>query len=139
MELKIKKLNPSAKLPTRGTDVAAGLDLYCAESVFLGEGEVRRIPTGIAAEIPHGHYGLITGRSSTALKNILVFPTVCDADYRGEIFITARHDGDGAWLVNKGDRIAQIVITPFSKAETVEADELSETERGTGGYGSTGV
>ena len=138
MELKVKKLRPDAKLPTRGTDGAAGLDLYCAESVFLGEGEVRRIPTGIAAEIPPGHYGLLTGRSSTALKNILVFPTVCDADYRGEIFITARFDGDGSWRISKGDRIAQIVITPFAKATQVEADELSETDRGTGGYGSTG-
>lgn len=138
MELKTKRLNENATLPTRGTEGAAGLDLYCNETIYMKSGVVYRVPTGLALEIPHGHYGLITGRSSTALKNILVFPTVCDADYRGEIFITARFDGDGSWRISKGDRIAQIVITPFAKATQVEADELSETDRGTGGYGSTG-
>lgn len=139
MVLKIKKLHPSAKLPTRGTEDAAGLDLYCAETVFLHKGEVIRIPTGIAMEIQPGNYGLLTGRSSSALKDILVFPTVCDADYRGEVFITARFDGDGYWRINKGERIAQIVITPFAKAVPVEVDFLSETARGSGGYGSTGA
>lgn len=139
MELKIKKLSPTSKLPTRGTVGSAGLDLYCAETIFLKKGVVYRIPTGIALQIPRSQYGLITGRSSTALKNILVFPTICDADYRGEVFITARYDGPGSWCIKEGDRIAQIVITPFAKTMLVEVDELSQTVRGTGGYGSTGA
>lgn len=139
MELKIKKLHPNAKLPTRGTVGSAGLDLYCAETISLKRGIVYRIPTGIALQIPRSQYGLITGRSSTALKNILVFPTICDADYRGEVFITARYDGSGSWCIKEGDRIAQIVITPFARAVPVEVDFLSETARGSGGYGSTGA
>lgn len=138
MELKIKKLNDAAKMPTRGTVGSAGLDLYCAENISLKRGIVYRIPTGIALQIPRSQYGLITGRSSTALKNILVFPTICDADYRGEVFITARYDGPGSWCIKEGDRIAQIVITPFVKAVPVEAATLSQTVRGAGGYGSTG-
>lgn len=139
MELKIKKLRSDAKLPTRGTVGSAGLDLYCAETISLKRGIVYRISTGIALQIPRSQYGLITGRSSTALKNIIVFPTVCDSDYRGEVFITARYDGPGSWCIKEGDRIAQIVITPFVKAVPVEAATLSQTVRGAGGYGSTGA
>lgn len=139
MELKIKKLHPNAKIPTRGTEGAAGLDLYCNETIYMKSGVVYRIPTGVALEISRSCYGLLTGRSSTALKNILVFPTIVDADYRGEVFITARYDGPGSWCVKEGDRIAQIVITPFVKAVPVEADTLNQTGRGTGGYGSTGA
>ena len=137
-KLKVRHVREESRTPSRGSEEAAGLDLYCAEDMNLYAGLVAKIPTGIALEIPQKHYGLLTGRSSTALKNILVFPTICDADYRGEIFITARFDGEGVYKLQKGDRIAQIVITPFAKLETEEVGELSETKRGTSGYGSTG-
>ena len=139
MELKTKRLNENATLPTRGTEGAAGLDLYCNETIYMKSGVVYRIPTGVALEISRSCYGLLTGRSSTALKNILVFPTIVDADYRGEVFITARYDGPGSWCVKSGDRIAQMVITPFVKALPVSVDALRQTRRGTGGFGSTGA
>lgn len=136
--LKTKAVREGARFPSRGTDGAAGLDLYCYEEMNLYPGMVAKIPTGIALEIPPRHYGLITGRSSTALKNVFIFPTVCDADYRGEVFITARYDGTGEFHIDKGDRIAQIVIQPYAPLDVVPVPELSETGRGEAGYGSTG-
>ena len=136
MKLKVKALREGAKLPTRGTELAGGLDLYCHFDVLLKE-YPEKIPTGIAIEIPAGYVGLIQTRSSSALNNIMVFTTVVDADYRGELFITAK--SDSFRLVTKGQRIAQLVLLPLPMFEPEWADELSETERGTGGYGSTGV
>ena len=138
MELKIKELRPKAQMPSRGTEGAAGLDLYCAEEMDLYSGLVAKIPTGIAIEIPPGCTGLICTRSSAALKNINVFLTVVDSDYRGEVFITARNDSDETYHLSKGDRIAQIVILPLADVFPVRAIELSATDRGSGGYGSTG-
>lgn len=138
MELKIKEMRPKVQMPSRGTEGAAGLDLYCAEEMDLYSGLVAKIPTGIAIEIPPGCTGLICTRSSAALKNINVFLTVVDSDYRGEVFITARNDSDETYHLAKGDRIAQIVILPLADVFPVRAIELSETDRGSGGYGSTG-
>lgn len=138
MELKVKEMREKAQMPSRGTEGSAGLDLYCAEDFALYTGLVAKIPTGIAMEIPEGHYGLLTGRSSTALKNVLVFSTICDSDYRGEIFITARFDGEGEYKIKRGDRIAQIVIQPYTKLNPEQTNELNKTARGSGGYGSTG-
>ena len=138
MELKIKEMRPKAQMPSRGTDGAAGFDLYCAEQMNLYPGLVAKVPTGIALEIPTGCAGLICTRSSTALKNLTVFLTVVDSDYRGEVFITVRNDGEETWALNKGDRIAQMLIIPLADVFPVRAIELSETERGSGGYGSTG-
>lgn len=139
MKLKVKALREGAKLPTRGTEGAAGLDLYCYGPWPLFTSP-RKIPTGIAVEIPAGYVGLIQTRSSSALKGITVFTTVIDADYRGEIFITAKGDEDAVLsLLENGQRIAQLVLLPLPMFEPEWADELSETERGAGGYGSTGV
>ena len=138
MELKIKEMRPKAQMPSRGTEGAAGFDLYCAEQMNLYPGLVAKVPTGIALEIPTGCTGLICTRSSVALKNINVFLTVVDSDYRGEVFITARNDSDETYHLSKGDRIAQIVIIPLADVFPVRAIELSTTERGSGGYGSTG-
>ena len=136
MKLKVKAMREGAKLPTRGTELAGGLDLYCHGPwpLFTSPG---KIPTGIAVEIPAGYVGLIQTRSSAALKDITVFTTVVDADYRGEIFITAK--ADRIRPIGKGQRIAQLVLLPLPAFEPEWADELSETERGSGGYGSTGV
>ena len=136
MKLKVKALREGAKLPTRGTELAGGLDLYCHEDTLLTE-RPEKISTGVAVEIPAGYVGLIQTRSSSAINGITVFTTVVDADYRGELFITAK--SCGLRLITKGQRIAQLVLLPLPKFEPEWADELSETERGTGGYGSTGV
>ena len=136
MKLKVKAMREGAKLPTRGTELAGGLDLYCHFDVLLKE-HPEKIPTGIAIEIPAGYVGLIQTRSSSALKGLTVFTTVVDADYRGELFITVK--ADDLTLITKGQRIAQLVPLPLPAFEPEWAEELSETERGTGGYGSTGV
>lgn len=136
MKLKVKAMREGAKLPTRGTELAGGLDLYCHFDVLLKE-HPEKIPTGIAIEIPAGYVGLIQTRSSSALKGLTVFTTVVDADYRGELFITVK--ADDLTLITKGQRIAQLVLLPLPAFEPEWAEELSETERGTGGYGSTGA
>lgn len=137
---RVKALSPTAVIPTRGSENAAGLDLYAAESVMLFPGEVVKVPTALAFEIPAGHFGLLATRSSIALKNLTVFTTIVDNDYRGELFITVRNDHlVHAYQVRKGDRLAQLVIVPYSSGHAVPTAELSETARGTGGYGSTGV
>ena len=136
MKLKVKSLRDGAKLPTRGTELAGGLDLYCHWDTLIDK-RPQRVPTAIAVEIPAGYVGLIQTRSSSALKGITVFTTVVDADYRGELFITAK--ADDLTLITRGQRIAQLVLLPLPVFEPEWADELSETERGTGGYGSTGV
>ena len=136
MKLKVKAMREGAKLPTRGTELAGGLDLYCHFDVLLKE-HPEKIPTGIAIEIPAGYVGLIQTRSSSALKGLTVFTTVVDADYRGELVITVK--ADDLTLITQGQRIAQLVLLPLPAFEPEWAEELSETERGTGGYGSTGV
>ena len=136
MKLKVKAMSGGAKLPTRGTKLAGGLDLYCLCDTLLDK-RSRKVRTGIAVEIPAGYVGLIQTRSSSALKGLTVFTTVVDADYRGELFITVK--ADDLTLITQGQRIAQLVLLPLPAFEPEWADELSETERGTGGYGSTGV
>ena len=136
MKLKFKKLNNEAKLPTHGTVGAGGIDLYCCGSHRLFH-TYTIIPTGVAVEIPEGYVGLIITRSSTALNDIDVSTTVIDSDYRGQLFITARTKS-GSIEVTHGQRIAQLVILPLPAFEPEWADELSETARGSRGYGSTG-
>ena len=137
MKLKFKKEKAGAKLPTRGTAGSGGIDLYCCGSHQL-YGNYTRIPTGVAVEIPTGYVGLLITRSSTALNNIDVSTTVIDSDYRGQLFITARAKNRSG-EVTHGERIAQLVILPLPIFEPEWAEELSKTERGSGGYGSTGV
>ena len=137
MKLKFKKLHNEANLPTRGTAWAGGLDLYCCGSYELN-GSYTLIPTGVAVEIPEGYVGLLITRSSTALSGIDVSTTVIDADYRGQLFITARAKSVSG-KVTHGQRIAQLVILPLPMFEPEWAEELSKTARGSGGYGSTGV
>lgn len=136
MKLKFKKITHGAKLPAQGTAGAGGIDLYCCGSYMLN-GSYTLIPTGVAVEIPEGYVGLIITRSSTALNDIDVSTTVIDSDYRGQLFITARTKS-GSIEVTHGQRIAQLVILPLPAFKPEWADELSETARGSGGYGSTG-
>lgn len=139
----IKKLNENAKLPTYGSPFAAGADLYACEGgeVTLAAGETRLVHTGIAMEIPDGYVGLIYARSGLATKRGLAPANkvgVIDSDYRGEIMVALYNQSDKEQTVCDGERIAQIVFTPYVAASFAVVDELDSTERGAGGFGSTG-
>ena len=142
-KVKVKILNKEAKIPVYQSSSAAGPDLYAAESqdITIGAGQTVLVKTGIAMEIPEGYVGLIFARSGLATK-IGVAPAnkvgVIDSDYRGEIMVALHnHSGNDA-VISAGDRIAQIALVPYLTAQFEEAEELSSTERGAGGFGSTG-
>lgn len=144
MILRIKKLNDRAVTPTYGSEYSAGADLYSAEEgdVTIAPGKAVLIHTGIVAEIPAGYVGLIFARSGLATKRGLAPSNkvgVIDADYRGEIMVSLYNQSDKDQSVEAGERIAQMAIVPFLHAEFEEADELSDTVRGSGGFGSTGT
>ncbi len=141
--VKIKKLNPNAVIPTYGTPFAAGADLYACmdEPVTINPGQTQFIHTGIAMEVPAGFAGLVYARSGLACKKGLAPANkvgVIDADYRGEIMVALHNHSEDAVTIENGERIAQLVITPFLTADFEETDELEDTERGAGGFGSTG-
>lgn len=143
MNIKVKKLKPDATVPTMGSKFAAGADLYSAEDadVVIGPSETKFIGTGLAMEIPEWYVGLVYARSGLACKRGLAPANkvgVVDSDYRGEIKVALHNHGKEAQTVEKGERIAQMVIAPYLSVNYEEADELSETERGEGGFGSTG-
>ena len=143
MKLKIKKLNENAIIPTYGTEYSAGADLYNLPSTPVtvpAHGTVL-VHTGIALEIPEGYCGLIFARSGLATKRGLAPANkvgVIDADYRGEIMVSLHNHTDSEAAVDGGERVAQLAIVPFLKAEFELSDELSDTVRGVGGFGSTG-
>ena len=139
----IKKLNPNAIIPTYGTEFAAGADLYaCIEdNIVIPAHSTSFIHTGIALEIPAGFAGLIYARSGLACKKGLAPANkvgVIDSDYRGEIMIALHNHTDNDLFITNGDRIAQIIVTPYITANFIEVDELNKTVRGEGGFGSTG-
>ena len=143
MNIKVKKLKPDATVPTMGSKFAAGADLYSAEDadVVIGPSETKFIGTGLAMEIPEGYVGLVYASSGLACKRGLAPANkvgVVDSDYRGEIKVALHNHGKEAQTVEKGERIAQMVIAPYLSVNYEEADALSETERGEGGFGSTG-
>jgi len=145
MEIKIKKLRDDARIPQRGSAEAAGADLYACfdgESIVIEPGSTVMVPTGIASEIPSGYAGLIMARSGLSVKRDLAPANkvgLVDSDYRGEIMVALHNHGKTAQTVEKYERIAQYMIVPYVKADYVEADELSDTVRGEGGFGSTGT
>lgn len=141
--IRVKKLRPNAVLPTYGSGEAAGADLYACleEAVVVEPGRTAWIPTGIAMEIPKGCGGLVYARSGLACKKGLAPANkvgVIDSDYRGEITVVLHNHGSEAQTVSSGERIAQMVITPVLTPAYVEAEDLSDTDRGQGGFGSTG-
>ena len=143
MKIKTKILNNNAKLPTYGSDFSAGADLYssCDTEITINPGQTEFIGTGIAIEIPEGYVGLIYARSGLACKKGLAPANkvgVIDSDYRGEIKVALHNHSNSSCNIEKGERIAQIVITPYLKCIFEESAELSNTERGHGGFGSTG-
>ena len=142
MKINFKRLNDSAIVPTRGSKYAAGYDLHSTSDVEIKPGETVKINTGIAMEIPDEFVGLVFARSGIATKRGLR-PANCvgviDPDYRGEIMVALHNDSDSVQRVNIHERVAQISIVPFLPAEFTEVDELNDTVRGTGGFGSTGI
>ncbi|MCD8205759.1 MAG: dUTP diphosphatase [Clostridia bacterium] len=143
VDVQITKLRESAKIPTYGTEIAAGADLYACEDedVEIPAGETRKIRTGIAIALPAGYAGLIYARSGLAL-NCGLAPAnkvgVVDADYRGEVIVALHNHSKETRVVSRGDRIAQLVVTPYVTANFEEVESLSETKRSGGGFGSTG-
>lgn len=141
--VRVKKLHPNAKLPTYGSPEAAGADLYACleEAVTIQPGEVYWVPTGIALEVPKGCAGLVYARSSMGAKRGLAPANkvgVVDSDYRGEIKVVLLNHGKQPQTLEPGERVAQFVITPVLMPVYEEATDLSNTDRGVGGFGSTG-
>ncbi|WP_417667915.1 dUTP diphosphatase [Roseibium sp.] len=146
LSLKIKRLPNGLDLPLPAyqSDLAAGLDLLAAVDgpVDLLPGKRAMVPTGLAMAIPAGFEGQVRPRSGLAAKNgitVLNTPGTIDADYRGEVKVILINLGEEAFTIERGSRIAQLVIAPVHQAEIVEVDELNDTVRGTGGFGSTGT
>ena len=143
-KINIKKLDPRAITPTYGSEFAAGADLYALtdQEVTINPSETVLIHTGISMEIPQGFGGFIFARSGLASKKGLAPANkvgVIDADYRGEIMVALHNHSAVPVQITSGERIAQLVIMPFEAAEFIECEELSETVRGSGGFGSTGT
>ena len=150
MILKYKKLSLDARAPTRADEHAAGYDLYSAEDIVLPSSKHLLIRTDIALEIPEGYYGRIAGRSGLAYKNgIDVYGGVLDSSFRGAVGVILYNSIDdksigsfinttGYFTIRKGDRIAQLIIEKYYAPELIEVSELSETNRGEKGFGSTG-
>lgn len=142
-KINIKKLDDRAIVPTYGSEFSAGADLYAVldDEIVIKPGETVLVSTGIAMEIPIGYAGLIYARSGLATKMGLAPANkvgVIDADYRGEIMVSLYNQSSSNRTISNGERIAQLVITPFYKASFEEVSTLSETVRGAGGFGSTG-
>lgn len=165
MKIKFKKLSEDATTPTRGSSYAAGWDLYSTHSAEIKGGTTELIHTGIAVEIPEGYFGAIYARSGLATKHGLA-PANCvgiiDSDYRGEVIVALHNNNSPAKLeqiqvtedayktglqynfsnvkeISKGERIAQLIIQKFEAISLIEVEELSDTDRGEGGFGSTGT
>ena len=142
--VKFKKLTPNAIVPTYGTEFSAGADLSSGmtEPVIINAGTTEFIKTGIAMEIPEGLVGLVYARSGMACKKGLAPANkvgVIDSDYRGEIIVALHNHSDKPVTIEPKDRIAQIVLAPYITASFNEVEELDDTERGEGGFGSTGT
>jgi dUTP pyrophosphatase len=139
--LKVKKLNPQAALPERKREGDAGLDLYSLEEVIIEPNQIKAVSTGIAVEIPSGYFGLIKDRSGLALKyGLHCLAGVVDENYRGEIKVVLANFGKEKVRLPAKSRIAQLIIIPYLRnVEILEVENLSSTERGEKGFGSTGI
>ena len=139
--VRVKTLRENAVLPSYGSDYAAGADLYACNAVTVEPGATEFVQTGLALEVPAGYAGLVYARSGLACKKGLAPANkvgVIDADYRGEIMVALYNHSSQAVEIEPGERVAQLVITPYLTAVFEETEELSDTVRGEGGFGSTG-
>ena len=137
----VRRLDPGLPLPGRAHPGDAGVDLYAAEAVALAPGERATVGTGVAVAVPEGYAGLVAPRSGLAQRHglsIVNAPGVVDAGYRGEIQVILINHGAGPVSLSRGERIAQLLVVPVSARELLEVDELPPSERGAGGFGSTG-
>ena len=142
-KINIKKLNENATIPTYGSDFSAGADLYALadEPIVIAPHSTVLVHTGVAMEIPVGYVGLVFARSGLATKRALAPANkvgVIDSDYRGEIMVALHNHGEEPKTIENGERVAQLVLVPYLTADFDEVDELSDTVRGEGGFGSTG-
>lgn len=143
MKINIKKLNENAIIPTRGSEYAAGMDLYACTNtqIVIAPHQTVKIGTGLAIELPDGYFGAIVARSGMATKQGLAPANkigIADSDYRGEYIVALHNHSDESQIINPAERIAQLVIMPYLVIEFNEVDELTKTERGKSGFGSTG-
>lgn len=143
MEIKIKKLNENAIIPKRGSEQAAGYDIYACTNapIVIAPHQTVKVGTGLSIEIPNGYFGAIFARSGLATKQGLRPSNcvgVCDSDYRGEYIVALHNDLDEPQVINPMERIAQLIVVPYLAVEFNEVNELSDTKRGENGFGSTG-
>lgn len=138
MKLKVKKLDKDARLPVYGHSGDAGLDLFSAVDFVLQTGDIHPVPTGIQVEIPRGYVGLIWDKSGVSLKGVHRLAGVVDAGYRGEVKVVMVNLSREAYVIDRGMKIAQLLIQPVMEVEVVEAEDLNDSSRGEGGFGSTG-
>ena len=142
MEIKIKRLYEDSIIPTRGSEYAAGYDLYAHEGATIKPHETAKIGTGVAIQPPKDTFGAVFARSGLAAKQGLRPANcvgVCDYDYTGEYIVALHNDSNEERVIEKGERIGQVVFIPYVNVTFVEVDELDATERGAGGFGSTGA
>ena len=138
MKLKVKKLTPDAKLPLYGHKGDAGMDLFSSLEYVMQKGELFAVPTGISVEIPKGYVGLIWDKSGVSLRGAHRLAGVVDEGYRGEIKVVMVNLGQDSFAVEKGMKIAQLLIQAVEEVEIVEVEDLEDSSRGEGGFGSTG-
>lgn len=143
MDVRIKKLNDLAKIPTRGSKFSAGYDLYAAtdKDIQIPPHSTVKIGTGLAMDLPYGYFGAIFARSGIATKRGLRPANcvgVCDFDYKGEYIVAIHNDSDEIMTILTGERIAQLILLPYQDIDFIEVDELAKTDRGDGGFGHTG-
>ena len=136
--MKIKRLTDTAIIPIYSTEGSAGLDLYADETVVLEPVSLNKIKTGVAVQIPDGYVGIIKSRSSLSAQGLNVTGGVIDSDYRGEIIVLMENMTTTSYGVMKGNRVAQLILLPYLKTNIMEVENLDETERSEGGFGSTG-
>ncbi len=140
MKLQIQKLDPEAKIPTSPYKGDAGMDIFSVEELDLVPGENRAVKTGLRLAIPEGYAGFVWDKSGLALKNQLkTMAGVIDSNYRGEFMIVLFNLGKESYHIQKGSKIAQLIVAPIATPEIEEAEIADETERGEGGFGSSGI
>ena len=134
--MRYKKLHPDAIEPQQAL-ASAGYDFFSTHDLVIPSGRTGKVKTGVAVELPIKHVGLLRDRSSLGSKGILVAGGVIDPDYRGEIIVCLYNSSPSDFVINKGDKISQMLVLPFHSSDMFETDVLEETERGTKGFGST--
>lgn len=148
IQVNVKRLSDTAIIPTYGSEKAAGMDLYAdtkslgVDKLYIGPGDCLKVPTGFAFELPEGYCTLILARSGLSTKKGLRPANcvgLCDEDYRGNYIVSLYNDSHEDQVIEHGDRIAQLMFVPYIQAFLTEVDNLTETDRGEGGFGSSGV